>query len=37
MFECMENMLIQFLQYIPVLIGVYVVFDFIGSLLFGKR
>lgn len=37
MFECMEQMFIQLVQYIPPLIGIYFVFDFTGSLLFGKR
>lgn len=37
MFECMEEMMIQFVQYIPALIGIYMVFDFTGALLFGKR
>lgn len=37
MFECMETMLVQLIECIPVLLGVYLIFYFIGSLLFGGR
>lgn len=37
MFECAEQMLIQLIQCMPALIGVYILFDLTGSLLFGKR
>lgn len=36
MFEICESMLVQLIKCIPVLFGVYLIFDFIGSLLFGK-
>lgn len=37
MFEICEQFLVQLINCMPVLLGVYVVFDFIGSLLFGRR
>lgn len=37
MFEICEQFLVQLIDCMPVLLGVYVVFDFIGSLLFGRR
>lgn len=37
MFECAEQMLIQLIQLMPYIIGVYLLFDLTGSLLFGKR
>ena len=37
MFECAEQMMIQLIEIMPVIIGVYIVFDLLGSLLFGKR
>lgn len=37
MFEICEQFLVQLVNCMPVLIGVYLLFDFIGSLLFGKR
>lgn len=37
MFECMEQMLVQLIDLIVPLFGIYVIFDFTGSLLFGKR
>lgn len=37
MFEAMEQMMIQFINYIPGLIGVWVIFDLTGSLFFSKR
>lgn len=36
MFEICESMLVQLIKCIPVLFGVYLIFDFMGSLLFGK-
>lgn len=37
MFECAKTMLIQLFDYIPVYFAIYMIFDFVGSLLFGKR
>lgn len=37
MFEAMEKVLIEFIQYIPYLMGVWVIFDLTGSLLFNRR
>ena len=37
MFEIVETMLIQLIQLIVPLFGIYVLFDLIGGLLFGKR
>lgn len=37
MFECAEQMLIQLIECMPVIIGVYLLFDLTGSLFFGKR
>ena len=37
MFEAVEQMLIQLIQCMPIIIGVYIVFDLLGSLLFGKN
>lgn len=37
MFEVATTFLSQLIDLIPGLIGLYLVFDFIGSLLFGKR
>lgn len=37
MFECAEQMLIQLIGMMPEIIGVYLLFDLTGSLLFGKR
>jgi len=37
MFEIIESMLIIFIKMLPCLIAIYILFDFIGSLLFGKR
>lgn len=37
MFECAEQMLIQLIEAMPYLIAIYILFDFTGSLLFGKR
>ena len=37
MFECAEIMLVQLIDIMPVVIGVYLLFDLTGSLLFGKR
>lgn len=36
MFECSKEMLIQLIDYIPVYFAIYVIFDFVGSLLFRK-
>ena len=36
MIEICETMLIQLVNCIPTIFGVYLIFDFIGSLLFGK-
>lgn len=37
MFECAETMLVQLIDIMPAVIGVYLLFDLTGSLLFGKR
>ena len=37
MFECAEQMLIQLIEIMPQIIGIYLLFDLTGSLLFGKR
>lgn len=37
MFECMQTMLLQLIDCIPEMIGLFILFDLIGSLLFGKR
>lgn len=37
MFECMETMLLQLIDVIPGLIGLFLIFYFIGSLLFDRR
>ena len=34
MFECMEQMLVQFIECIPTLLGLYLIFNFTGNLLF---
>ena len=36
MIEICETMLTQLVKCIPSIFGVYLIFDFIGSLLFGK-
>lgn len=36
MFEICKTMLIQLIDWIPGIFGIYIMFDFIGSLLFGK-
>lgn len=37
MFDVMATMLGQLISLIPALIGIYITFDMIGSLLFSKR
>ncbi len=37
MFEIAETMLLQLVDLIVPVFGIYVLFDLIGSLLFGKR
>lgn len=37
MFEVCETMLVQLIKCIPVIFGVYLIFDFVGSLLFGRN
>lgn len=37
MFELTTQFMVQLIQLMPVLIGVYILFDFIGSFFFGKR
>lgn len=34
MFECMETMLVQLVKCMPVVFGVYLIFNFLGNLLF---
>lgn len=37
MFECAEIMLTQLVQLMPAILGIYILFDLIGGLIFGKR
>lgn len=37
MFEVSKQMLIQLIDCIPVVFCVYIIFDFVGSLLFGRK
>ena len=37
MFEIAEQFLVQLIDLMPAIFGIYVLFDLIGSLLFGKR
>lgn len=37
MFECAIQFLSQLIDLMPYIIALYVIFDFTGSLLFGKR
>ncbi len=36
MIEICETMLVQLVKCIPAVFGIYLIFDFLGSLLFGK-
>ena len=37
MFELAEQFLVQEIELLPILIVIYIVFDFLGSFFFGKR
>lgn len=37
MFEIAEQFLVQLIDIMPIVIIIYIVFDFLGSFLFGKR
>lgn len=37
MFEICETMLVQLINCMPVLFGVYLIFNFLGTLLFKER
>lgn len=37
MFELIEQMLVQLVQALPYFFGLYLLFDFTGSILFNKR
>lgn len=37
MFDVTTQFLIQLIELIPYVFGIYIIFDFTGSLLFGKR
>lgn len=37
MIECTTQMLLSLIDIMPAVIGIYIMFDFIGTLLFGKR
>lgn len=37
MFEIAEQFFVQLIDLMPAVFGIYVLFDLIGSLLFGKR
>lgn len=36
MFEVASTLLVQLIDFLPYLIGLFLIFDFIGSLFFGK-
>lgn len=37
MFDIATQFMVQLVDLLPAVIGIYVIFDFMGSLLFGKR
>ena len=37
MFEIIEYLLLEFIDIIPMLIALWLIFDFIGGLIFGKH
>lgn len=37
MFEIAEQYLVQLIDLIPAIFGVYILFDLLGSLLFGRK
>lgn len=37
MFDIATNFMVQLVDLIPAVIGIYLIFDLMGSLLFGKR
>lgn len=37
MFDVAVDFMVQMVELIPVVFAVYIIFDFVGSLLFGKR
>lgn len=37
MFEIASTLMVQLVDYIPAFIGLWLIFDFMGSLIFGKR
>lgn len=37
MFDIATNFMVQLVYLMPGVFGIYILFDFIGSLLFGKR
>ena len=37
MFDICEQFLVQLIDCMPVLFGVYLIFDLLGSLLFGRK
>lgn len=37
MFDIATNLMVQLVDLLPGIIGIYLIFDFMGSLLFGKR
>ena len=37
MFEAVETFIITLIDYIPIILTLYLLFDFLGSLLFGKK
>ena len=37
MFEVAIDFMVQMVELIPVVFALYIIFDFMGSLLFGKR
>lgn len=37
MFDIATNFMVQLVDLIPAVIGIYLIFDLLGSLLFGKR
>lgn len=37
MFDVATNFMVQLVELIPAVFGIYVLFDLLGSLIFGKR
>lgn len=37
MFDIATQFMVQLVEYMPAFFGIYIIFDFMGSLIFGKR